>query len=51
VGEPPPERYRETDDAYDADMLPFLVERVLLGRDVRFLIRSSVEPDKAPLLN
>ena len=45
-----PEQYRETDDAYDAELLSFLVERLLLGRDVRFPIRSSVEPGKAPLL-
>ena len=45
-----PEQYRETDDAYDAELLSFLVERLLLGRDVRFPVRPSVEPDKAPLL-
>jgi hypothetical protein len=45
-----PEQYRETDDAYDREVLSFLVERLLLGRDVRFPVRPSVEPDKAPLL-
>ena len=44
------EQYRETDDAYDSEVLSFLVERLLLGRDVRFPIRPSVEPNKAPLL-
>ena len=46
-----PEQYGETDDAYDAELLSFLVERLLLGRDVRFPTRSSVEPDKVPLLH
>lgn len=31
-----PAEYRVTDDAYDARMLWFLVERLLLGRDVPF---------------
>jgi len=45
-----PEQYRETDDIYDAEVLSFLVERILLGRDVCFPTRPSVEPDKGPLL-
>jgi hypothetical protein len=45
-----PEQYREMEHAYDAEVLSFLVERLLLGREVRFPIRPSVEPDKAPLL-
>jgi hypothetical protein len=45
-----PQQYRETDDADDAAVLSFLVDRLLLGRDVRFPTRPSVEPDKAPLL-
>ena len=44
------EQYRETDDAYDSEVLSFLVERLLLGRGVRFPVRPSVEPDKVPLL-
>ncbi len=45
-----PEQYSEPDDAYDSELLSFLVERLLLGRDVRFPTRPSVDPDKAPLL-
>ncbi len=45
-----PEQYRETDDAHDCAILSFLVERILLGRDVRFPIREGVDPAKAPLL-
>jgi hypothetical protein len=42
-----PEEYRETDDAYDAKVLGFLVERLLLGRDVKFPLREHVDPAKA----
>jgi len=50
VGDRSPEQYGETDDAYDAELLSFLVERHLLGRDVRFPVRPSAAPNKAPLL-
>jgi hypothetical protein len=45
-----PKQYRETDGAHDGDVLSFLIERLVLGRDARFPLRPSVEPDKAPLL-
>jgi hypothetical protein len=45
-----PEQYRATDDAYDAAVLSFLVEALLLGRDVPFPLRASVDPGKASLL-
>jgi hypothetical protein len=45
-----PEQYRETDDAHDAAILSFLVERILLGREATFPIRPSVDPAKAPIL-
>jgi len=45
-----PDQYRENDDAHDAAILSYLVERILLGRDVVFPIRASVDPAKAPLL-
>jgi hypothetical protein len=44
------EQYRETDDAHDAAILSFLVERILLGRDAPFPIRPTVDPAKASLL-
>ena len=45
-----PEQYREKDDAHDAALLSFLLERLLLGRNVPFPVRSGVDPAKAPLL-
>ena len=42
-----PEEYRETDDAYDTQVLAFLVDRLLLGRDVKFPLREHVDPAKA----
>ena len=45
-----PEQYRETDDAHDAAILSYLVERILLGREAPFPIRPSVDPAKATLL-
>ena len=45
-----PEQYRETDDAHDAAILAFLVERILLGRDVPFPVRPTVDPAKAVVL-
>ena len=46
-----PEQYRETDDAHDAAILSYLVERILLGRtDAEFPLRATVDPAKAPLL-
>jgi hypothetical protein len=42
-----PEEYRETDDAYDAKVLAFLVDRLLLGRDLKFPLREHVDPAKA----
>ncbi len=45
-----PEQYRETDDAHDAAILSFLVERLLLGRSVPFPVRAHVDPAKASLL-
>ncbi len=45
-----PAQYRETDDAHDVALLSFLVERLLLGRDVPFPIRADVPAEKASLL-
>jgi hypothetical protein len=46
-----PERYSETDDAYDPGLLAFLVEALLLGRDAPFPERSDVaRPMDAALL-
>ncbi|HSQ64304.1 MAG TPA: hypothetical protein VLM85_13850 [Polyangiaceae bacterium] len=45
-----PAQYRETDDAHDIALLSFLVERLLLGRDVPFPIRGDVPAEKASLL-
>lgn len=45
-----PAEYRETDDAHDAALLGFLIERLLLGREVPFPIRPSFPADKAALL-
>ncbi len=45
-----PEEYRETDDAHDAAILGFLVERLLLGRDVAFPVRASFPAEKRELL-
>jgi hypothetical protein len=45
-----PEQYRATDDAHDAAILSFLVEALLLGRDVPFPVRAEVPPGKASLL-
>jgi hypothetical protein len=42
-----PEEYRETDDAYDAKVLAFLVDRLLLGLSVSFPLREHVDPAKA----
>jgi hypothetical protein len=46
-----PEQYRETDDAHDHALLSFLVDALLLGRDVAFPIRNKdLPPEKASLL-
>jgi hypothetical protein len=42
-----PEEYRETDDAYDAKLLAFLVDRLLLGLSPAFPLREHVDPSKA----
>src|SRR5262245_2892281 len=45
-----PEEYAATDDAHDAAILGFLVDRLLLGRDVPFPVRSSFPAGKRDLL-
>ena len=45
-----PEQYRETDDAADARMLAFLVDRLLLGKDVSFPVREGFPAEKVSLL-
>ncbi len=44
------EEYRETEDAHDAAILAFLVDRLLLGRDVPFPVRADFPADKRELL-
>ncbi len=39
------EQYREADDAYDAKMLSFLVDRLLLGLPAAFPTRQGASPD------
>lgn len=42
--------YTRTDDAYDARLLSFLVERLLLGREVPFPVPDAIEGgDRASL--
>jgi hypothetical protein len=45
-----PEEYRETEDAHDAQILAFLVDRLLLGREVPFPVRADFPADKRELL-
>lgn len=45
-----PDQYRETDDAHDAAILSFLVERLLLGREVPFPVREGFPKEKISLL-
>jgi hypothetical protein len=45
-----PAQYRETDDAHDTAMLSYLVDTLLLGRDVPFPMRNQLPADKASLL-
>jgi len=45
-----PEEYAATDDAHDAAILAFLVDRLLLGRDVPFPVRASFPEAKRDLL-
>jgi hypothetical protein len=45
-----PKEYRLTDDEHDARVLSFLVDRLLLGRDVPFPVREEFDPARAELL-
>jgi hypothetical protein len=45
-----PEQYSQTDDAYDARMLQFLIGSLLLGRDVPFPVPSDA-PKASKALN
>jgi hypothetical protein len=45
-----PDDYREADAAHDANMLAFLVDRLLLGLPATFPLREGVDPAKASLL-
>jgi hypothetical protein len=45
-----PEQYRAKDDQYDADLLGFLIDRLLLDREVPFPHRETVPTSKADLL-
>lgn len=44
------EQYKATDDAYDAQMLGYLIDRLLLHREVPFPHRERLAPEKAHLL-
>ena len=43
------EQYRETDDEYDAGLLLFLIDRLLLGRDVDIPQTPGLGLDQQPL--
>lgn len=43
-----PEQYRQTDDRYDAQVLRFLIEAILLQRKVAFPLPSDVPESKHP---
>lgn len=45
-----PDEYGEADAAYDARMLAFLVDRLLLGLLAAFPMRDDIDPAKASLL-
>jgi hypothetical protein len=45
-----PEQYRAIDDVYDAELLDFLIERLLLDHEVPFPHRETVPTSKADLL-
>ena len=45
-----PEQYRATDDAYDTELVGFLIDRLLLDREVPFPHRETVPVSKADLL-
>jgi hypothetical protein len=45
-----PAEFRETDDAHDARMLAFLIDRLLLGLSVEFPVRDGFDREKVPLL-
>ena len=44
-----PEQYRETDDAFDAAMLLFLIDRLLLGRGCDCPAIPGIAPDQQAL--
>lgn len=45
-----PKEYRLSDDQHDARVLSFLVDKLLLGRDVPFPVRDEFDPARADLL-
>jgi hypothetical protein len=45
-----PAQYRETDEGVDVPRLSFLVERILLGRNVPFPIPPGQDPATVPIL-
>ena len=45
-----PEQYRAVDDKYDAELVGFLIDRLLLDRAVPFPHRETVPVSKADLL-
>lgn len=44
-----PDQYTEADDSYDATLLTFLIERLLLGKDVPFPAPSHLSRDLQPV--
>jgi hypothetical protein len=44
-----PEQYQETDDAYDGELVRWLIRSLLLGEDVPFPLKASRSPDDALL--
>jgi hypothetical protein len=44
-----PDQYTRTDDEYDARLLRFLVDRLLLGQDAPFPVPEAIAGDRAAL--
>jgi hypothetical protein len=44
-----PEEYKATDDAYDARLLGYIIDRLLLGRSVPFPFRSDAPEGEAAM--
>ncbi len=44
-----PSQYQAVDDAYDAQLVCFLIDRLLLGKPMRFPTPGTVSPEERPL--